>query len=80
VLYNLLLILCRRSLPTCSKGAIGKCTSLFKFVEGTIKERVGQSQSQTIAHAVDSAPASSMHRISLRIDAELRKRRVDDNS
>jgi hypothetical protein len=35
---------------TSSKGAIGKCTSLFKFVEGIIKERVGLGQSAIALH------------------------------
>jgi hypothetical protein len=66
------------SLSISSKGALGKCTSLFKFVEGTIKERVGQSP--TIARAVYSDPGSSLCEIGLQIDTELRKRRADDNS
>jgi len=40
-----------------SKGANGKCNSLFKFVVDFMKERAGQSS--TIApENVDSGPAS----------------------
>jgi hypothetical protein len=84
VLSNLLLISCLGSLSISSKGAIGKCNSLFKFVEGIIKERVGVCESSAIAHDVDtsSGPASSLYqRVGLQIDAELRrKRRVDDSN
>jgi hypothetical protein len=78
VLHYLLLIICFGSLSISSKGALGKCNSLFEFVGGIINERVGQSPS--IVHAVDSAPASPLSQRGLQIDAELRKRRADDNS
>jgi hypothetical protein len=81
VLYNQLLIIYIWStfvdLLT-SKGAFGKCNSLFKFVEGIMKERVGPSP--TIAHDVDSVPASSLRQKGLQIAAELRKRRAADSS
>ncbi len=76
MLYDLLLMMC---LGSSSKGAIGKCTSLFKFVEGIIKERV---QRPTIAHDVDasSGPSSSLYQRGLQIDEELRKRRAADDA
>jgi hypothetical protein len=62
VLYDLLLMMCLGFLSISSKGAIGKCTSLFKFVEGIIKERVALGQSSAVAHDVDtsSGPSSSL--------------------
>jgi len=75
-------MLCHGSSSISSKGAIGKCTSLFKFVEGIIKERVGLVQRPRIAHNFDtsSGPASSLYHRGLQINAELRKRRSADNS
>ena len=42
-----------------SKGANGKCNSLFKFVEDFMKERAGQSPTRALEN-VDSGPASSL--------------------
>jgi hypothetical protein len=75
-------MMCLGSPSISLKGAIGKCTSLFKFVEGLIKERVGVGESSAIAHDVDtsSGPAFSLHQRGLQIAAELRKRRVADSN
>jgi hypothetical protein len=45
MVHNLLLMMCLGSSSISSKGALGKCTSLFKFVECVIKERMGLGQS-----------------------------------
>jgi hypothetical protein len=60
-----------------SKGAIGKCNSLFEFVEGIIKERVVPNQ--TIVHDIDSGPASSLNQNGLQLATELRKRSAADD-
>lgn len=70
------LIICFGSLSSSisSKGALGKCNNLFKFVEGIMKERI---QRPSIADAVDSDAGSSLYQGGVQIDAELRKRRAD---
>lgn len=71
------LIICFGSLSSSisSKGALGKCNNLFKFVESVMKERVIQRPS--IADAVDFDAGSSLYQGGVQIDAELRKRRAD---
>ena len=65
-----------------SKGAIGKCNSLFEFVEGVMKEQVDFVQSAAITQGIDadSGPASSLSSRDPQIAEELRKRRAADNS
>eukprot|EP00986_Skeletonema_menzelii_P005636 scaffold2093_cov219-Skeletonema_menzelii.AAC.1 len=58
-------------------GAIGKCTSLFKFFEGVMNKRVDSSPA--IVNEVQSELAHLLSEDSLG-SAEVRKRRVDDHS
>ncbi|KAL7490492.1 hypothetical protein ACHAWT_000073, partial [Skeletonema menzelii] len=71
-------------------GAIGKCTSLFKYFEGIMKKCVAPSlpDSLAIANNVQSGLAHLQSEDSLRNvkseasprNAEVRKRRIDDQS
>ena len=65
------------SLSISSQGAIGKCTSLFKFFEGVMNKRVDSSPA--IVNEVQSELAHLLSEDSLG-SAEVRKRRVDDHS
>jgi hypothetical protein len=71
---NLLLTL-YRSWSTSSQGAIGKCTSLFKFFDGTLNERVASSPAIANANEVQSDLAQNSDQ-----NTEYRKRRAGDHS
>ena len=67
------------SLSISSQGAIGKCTSLFNFFEGTMKKCVGlrSAINQEITNAVQSELAHLLSENSQ--NAEVRKRRIGGN-
>ena len=75
---NLLLTLFR-SWSTSSQGAIGKCTSLIKFFDGTLNERVASSPAIANANEVQSDLASLLPQNSHQ-NTEYRKRRAGDHS
>jgi len=60
-------------------GAIGKCTSLFKFFDGTLNERVASSPAIANANEVQSDLASLLPQNSHQ-NTEYRKRRAGDHS